>query len=79
MNRELVKINKEANEIAQKRYSISMKRYVVGDLGITDLNIALQEKDSAQSEYLFSLKNFWLSYQYLKVLTLYDFKNSKRN
>lgn len=74
MYRELVKINDQTNRIAQKRYLISMKRYLVGDLGITDLTIALQEKDRAQSEYLFSLKNFWISYQYLKVLTLTGFK-----
>ncbi|MBD0833559.1 TolC family protein [Aestuariibaculum sediminum] len=68
----------KAKEVATKRYEISNKRYVLGKITITDLNIALQEKDKAVLQYLNSLEKFWRDYYILRQLTLYDFiKNEK--
>ena len=50
----------------------------MGKITITDLNIALQEKDRAALTYLNSLEKFWTDYYTLRRLTLYDFiKNEK--
>ncbi|MEW4922506.1 TolC family protein [Algibacter sp. 2305UL17-15] len=68
----------KAKIVAQKRYDISKKRYILGKITITDLNIALQEKDKAILQYLNSLQNFWQDYYILRQLTLYDFINDKK-
>ncbi|TYA94785.1 TolC family protein [Seonamhaeicola marinus] len=68
----------KAKEVALKRYDISKKRYILGKITITDLNIALQEKDNAIFRYLDSLQKFWQNYYILRQLTLYDFINNKK-
>ncbi|HQV00588.1 MAG TPA: TolC family protein, partial [Bacteroidia bacterium] len=77
MQRAKLIIATRADTIAQKRYEISMKRYLIGKIDITDLNIALQEKDNAKVQYLASLQQFWSSYFDLRRKTLYDFENNK--
>ncbi|MFS4484168.1 TolC family protein [Hyunsoonleella sp. 2307UL5-6] len=76
--REFLVTAEKAKEVAQKRYDISKKRYILGKITITDLNIALQEKDRAIFQYLNSLQNFWQDYYILRQLTLYDFINDKK-
>jgi outer membrane protein len=73
MIQDQMKTNAEADLAASQRFEIAKKRYFLNDLSITDLNIALQEKDQARRDYVFSLKSFWNSYFSLRVLTLYDF------
>lgn len=68
----------KAQEIAIKRYDITKKRYILGKITITDLNIAQQEKDRAVVTYLNSLEKFWVDYYTLRRLTLYDFMNDKK-
>ncbi|WP_262489566.1 hypothetical protein [Jejuia pallidilutea] len=51
---------------------------MLGKITITDLNIALQEKDQAIFQYLNSLQKFWQDYYILRQLTLYDFINDKK-
>jgi len=68
-----VEITTTADEIAQKRYDISKNRYLIGKIGITDLNIALQEKNAAKQNYVAALLSFWQAYFNLRRLTLYDF------
>lgn len=67
----------KSDVIAQKRYDITKNRYVIGKIGITDLNIALQEKDQAKRDYVSALRNFWNGYYTLRQLTLYDFENDQ--
>lgn len=68
----------KAKEVSMKRYEISKKRYVLNKVTITDLNIALEERDKAVLEYLNSLEKFWQDYYILRQLTLYDFINDKK-
>lgn len=77
MIKEQMKTNAEADITANERFEIAKKRYFLNDLSITDLNIALQEKDQARREYILSLKNFWNANFSLRVLTLYDFATNK--
>ncbi len=71
--RDFLATAERAQEIALKRYEITKKRYVLGKISITDLNIAQQEKDRAVIDYLNSLEKFWVDYYTLRRLTLYDF------
>lgn len=68
----------KAKEVSMKRYNISKKRYVLNKVTITDLNIALEERDKALLQYLNSLEKFWKDYYILRQLTLYDFINDKK-
>ncbi|QNK64853.1 TolC family protein [Pedobacter sp. PAMC26386] len=78
MIKEQIQTNAEADITANQRFEIAKKRYFLNDLSITDLNIALQEKDQARRDYIFSLKSFWNTYFNLRILTLYDFATNKK-
>ncbi|MDJ1504159.1 TolC family protein [Xanthocytophaga agilis] len=78
MLKEQLKLTKEAEDIAQQRYQIAKDRYILGNLSITDLSLALQEKDLSKQDYITSLRNFWTAHYTIRNLTLYDFlKNEK--
>ncbi|SEN91175.1 Outer membrane efflux protein [Chitinophaga rupis] len=66
-------LTREADSTAQQRYNISKQSYLVGNMPVTDLNIAMQEKDKAKQEYIEAIRNFWVSYYSIRLLTLYDF------
>ncbi len=68
----------KAKEISKKRYEISQKRYILNKITITDLNIALEERDLAVFNYLNSLEKFWQDYYTLRQLTLYDFIEDRK-
>ena len=76
--RDFLYTTEKAKEVSMKRYEISKKRYVLNKVTITDLNIALEERDKAVIEYLNSLERFWRNYYILRQLTLYDFINDKK-
>jgi outer membrane protein len=76
MRKQQVVIALKSDEIAQKRYAIAQRRYVLGEISITDLNIAMQEKDEAKRSYIASLEEFWKAYYQLRRLTLYDFEHN---
>ncbi|MGB3850004.1 MAG: TolC family protein [Tunicatimonas sp.] len=73
MQRDQVEITEVADDIAQRRYDIAKQRYLIGKIDITDLSIALREKDEARRRYIESLRDFWLNYYEVRMLTLYDF------
>ncbi|MDO9552339.1 TolC family protein [Rhodonellum sp.] len=72
-----MEITKLSDEVADKRYEISLKRYQNGNVTITDLNIAQQEKDSNRRSYIQSLREYWTAYYELRGLTLFDFENNR--
>ena len=76
--RNFLETAKKAQEIATKRFEITKKRFVLGKITITDLNLALTEKDRSVLTYLNSLEKFWVDYFTLRKLTLYNFKTGKK-
>jgi outer membrane protein TolC len=76
MLKEQVVISQKADVIADKRYNISKNRYLIGKISITDLNLALRDKDDAKQSYIESLRSFWQAYYNLRYLTLYDFEQN---
>jgi outer membrane protein TolC len=71
-----LEITKKSDEVAQERYNVAQNRYLIGKIDITNLNIALTEKDNAKRSYLEALRLFWVSHFNLRRLTLYDFASS---
>ena len=69
-----VEITKTSDLVADKRYEISFRRYQSGNVTITDLGIAQQEKDQNRRSYVESLREYWMAYYELRELTLYDFE-----
>ena len=70
----LATIYEEADKVAQERYNIALNRFSVGDISVTDLNYAEQEKDKARRNYIYQLYLSWLYYYNLRYITLYDFE-----
>lgn len=68
-----IEITKKSDEIAQERYMVSQNRYLIGKIDITNLNLALKDKDEAKRAYVTALRAFWTAYYELRRLTLYDF------
>lgn len=66
-----------AYEVSRKRQEMTRNRYYIGKIGITDLNIAVQEQEAARRNYIGSLRSFWESYYDLRQSTLYDFANDR--
>jgi outer membrane protein TolC len=72
-----LEITKKSDEVAAERYNVSQNRYLIGKIDITNLNIALNEKDDAKRRYIQALRDFWVAYYNLRMLTLYDFAARK--
>jgi len=78
MMKDQLVLTANADSIASEKYLIAKERYVLGNLSITDLSIAFQEKDQAKRDYIAALRDYWGAYYQLRYLSLYDFeKNSK--
>ncbi len=75
--RDQIAISQKSNEVAQERYEVAQNRYLIGKVNITDLNLALEQKDEAVRSYVQSLKEFWIAFFDLRRLTLYDFENKE--
>jgi outer membrane protein TolC len=63
-----------ADKVAEEGYMIALKKFQNGEISITDLNISLQERESAKRDYIRSIENYWESYYLLREITLYDFE-----
>jgi outer membrane protein TolC len=75
--RSQVEITNESDKVAQERYTVAQNRYLIGKTDITNLNIALTEKDTAKRSYVTALRSLWTAYYDLRRLTLYDFANDR--
>ena len=71
-------ISGKANEVARKRYELSMEQFSKGTLSVLEFNTAQTEKDEATSRFITELHNYWKYYYSLQKSTLYDFAY-KRN
>lgn len=70
---EQCKISRRALEIAEETYLMAYKRYENGAMSVTDFNVANNELESAQAQYLSQLNTFWSYYYTIQRLTLYDY------
>lgn len=78
MLRQQVTLTAEADQIAQQRYQIAQERFKLSDLTVTDLGIAIQDKDRARRDAILALRDYWQSYYTLRLLTLYDFETNQK-
>jgi len=72
--RDQLKTAKEADKVAENGYLIALKKFQNGEISITDLNISLNERESAKRDYIRSIEEYWESYYMIRIMTLYDFE-----
>lgn len=66
-------ISARSDTIAQRRYTITKNRYLIGKVSIQDLFIAQDERDRATQQHINNLRNFWVALARLRADTLFDF------
>jgi outer membrane protein TolC len=77
MQAEQYQITTKADTIAQKRYSVSMQRYLTDKIDITEMNNAQNDRDNARLRSVTALRNYWTYYYTVRQLTLHDLLNNK--
>ncbi len=63
----------KSDTIAQKRYDVSKKRFLIDKITITDMNNAQLDRDRSQQNFVNALRNYWNYYFLLRQIALYDF------
>ncbi|MFR3854042.1 MAG: TolC family protein, partial [Odoribacter splanchnicus] len=71
------RISEKANEVAQKRYDLSMELFKKGTLSVLEFNTAQTEKDEAVSRFITEVYNYWKYYYSLQQSTLYNFLETR--
>lgn len=71
---EQLRIAKEADEIAQKRYNTSVESFMIGKINTLDLNDAQLSKDNARAKYVSEMHLYWYYLYQIRSLTLFDFE-----
>ena len=64
----------KADTIAQMGFDVTMRRFKIGKLDVTRLNLARNDLENAKRAYINSLRKYWVSYFQIRQLTLYDFE-----
>ena len=73
MQKDQIIISAKADTISELRYNIAKQRFMVGNVAITDLNIAGNERDGARRNYVTYIRDYWMSYFAIRALTGFDF------
>jgi len=77
MQKNQLRIAAKSDTVAQKRYDVTQKRYMIGKINdVLDLNLAQIDNDNAKIGYYRSLMTYWKSYYQIRKITLYDFEHN---
>ena len=63
-----------ADTIARMGYNVTMRRFKIGKLDVTKLNLARNDVETARRAYIASLRKYWNNYFTIRQLTLFDFE-----
>jgi outer membrane protein TolC len=66
----------KADTIAQMGFDVTMRRFKIGKLDVTKLNMARTDLENARRAYISSLQKYWTSYYLIRQLSLYDFEKN---
>lgn len=73
IQRNLIASAEEALKLAELAYAQTRERFIIGKADVNSLTLALNRQQSAQTNYISSLRNYWQSYYKIRRLTLFDF------
>jgi outer membrane protein TolC len=63
-----------ADTIAKMGYEVTMRRFKIGKLDVTKLNLARNDVETARRAFISSLRKYWTNYFTIRQLTLFDFE-----
>ncbi|MDR0824187.1 MAG: TolC family protein [Prevotella sp.] len=69
----LISSAEEALGLATMAYNVTKERFIIGKADLNSLTLSLNRQNSAQRNYISSLRDYWLNYYKLRKLTLFDF------
>ena len=78
MQQDLIRSAEEALRLANLAYEATKERFIIGRADINSLTLSLNRQKDAQKNYIYSLRNYWLSYYKIRKLTLFDFEKGER-
>lgn len=74
MQKNQLYIAAKSDTVAQKRFDVTQKRYMIGKINdVLELSLAQVDNDNAKIGYYRALMSYWKSYYDIRRLTLYDF------
>ena len=59
---------------AEQRHHIARRLYIMGRNSLLDLNAAVNEKNAAKRQFIYTLQTYWTLYFTLRSMTAYDFE-----
>ena len=74
IQKDMIAHAEEALEIADKAYTQTRQRFMIGKADINSLTLSRQRQQEASKNYIFALENYWVSYFKIRKLTLFDFE-----
>lgn len=67
----------KSDTVAQKRFEVTQKRYMIGKINdVLELRMAQVDNDNAKVGYYRSLMTYWKIHYEIRKLTLYDFQRN---
>ena len=76
IQKKLIQSAAEADTIAQQAYGLGRRRFLLGNINVSQLLTLRSTQENSRKAYLNSLYNFWLSFFTIRKLTLFDFVNN---
>lgn len=77
LHKQQLEVAQEARNIAHVNFELQIDRFRTGMVSINDLNIAQEQKDQAENNYIHTQQVYWELYYTIRRITLYDFQKSK--
>lgn len=78
MQNDQLLIAAKADTVAQKRFDVTQRRYMIGVVNdVLELNNAQIDNDESRKGYYQALRNYWINLFELRKLTLYDFTEDR--
>jgi len=79
MQESQIRIAAKADTVAQKRFDVTQKRYLIGKVNdVLVLNTAQIDNDQAKRSFYQALRNYWNNYFELRRITLFDFESEQK-
>lgn len=69
---DVLRVASKADTIAQNRFNITKQRFLIGKIGVLDLDKAQSDRDDARMSYWQAIRSSWIAYYQLRELTLFD-------
>lgn len=68
-------VSRKAESVGRERFAAARDRFLAGSIGVTELNTAQSEMESASLRYLQDQAAWWSYYYEIRQMTLYDYLN----